>query len=258
MHADEQYSGAENLEVMREAENYNRFLLNTVRRYAPSQGRVLDFGAGDGQFAIPLSQLGYDLTALEPDAFLRGKILAQGVRAVGSLSELDNDSLEYVYSLNVLEHIQDDVGALKQLTEKMRAGSRLLIYVPAFPLLYTEMDAKVGHVRRYTRNTLGRAAEAAGLIVETVDYADSLGFFATLAFKMFGNRSGSINRTALRWYDRAIFPLSRSIDHLAKYWIGKNLLLIARKPSGRDKGGRVSLRADPLSTLVTCLLNKRH
>lgn len=226
---DPAYTGVENLEVMQDAVNYNRFLLDTVQRHAPRRGRVLDFGAGAGQFAVPMSQLGFDVTALEPDERLRARIASAGVRAIGGPDELTDGSLQYVYSLNVLEHIDDDVGALSRLRAKLAPGGLLLIYVPAFPVLYTSMDAKVGHVRRYTRTTLVSAVRAAGFQVERVAYVDSLGFLATLAFKAVGDRGGEINPRALKVYDRAIFPLSRVIDKAAQHWLGKNLLLIARR-----------------------------
>ena len=226
-HYDEGYSGADNLEVMSEAENYNRFLLDVVRRHARSGQRVLDFGAGGGQFAVPLARPGLDVTALEPDEGLRERIAGQGVAAVAGPEQLADDHFGYIYTLNVLEHIPDDVAALRQLRAKLAAGGTLLVYVPAFPVLYTGMDAKVGHVRRYTRSSLTAAVRAAGFTIERCAYVDSLGFFATLLFKLVGDSSGNINRTALRLYDRAIFPLSRLIDTVTRRWFGKNLLLIA-------------------------------
>jgi SAM-dependent methyltransferase len=223
------YTGVDNLEVMQEAVNYNRYLLDTVLEHAPATGKVMDFGAGSGQFAAPLSKRGLDIVALEPDADLRQRLAQQGLKTAASLQHVADNSLHYVYSLNVLEHIEDDVGALRELYNKLVPGARLLIYVPAFPVLYTSMDAKVGHIRRYTRGSLLKAVGAAGFRVHRASYADCLGFVATLAFKYSGNASGDVNRTALKLYDRAIFPLSRLLDLLARRWIGKNLLLLASK-----------------------------
>ena len=227
----EAYTGVENLEIMQEARNYNRFLLNTVRAHAGAAagGRILDFGAGNGEFVVPMTQLGFDITALEPDALLRRRLLDKQVRAVAGPDEIPDGSLQYVYTLNVLEHIPDDVAALRQLHGKLCAEGTLLIYVPAFPVLYTSMDAKVGHIRRYRRETLTAAVTAAGFAVDRVAYVDSLGFFATLAFKLSANTSGNVNRATLKLYDRLIFPLSRCLDLLTHHWFGKNLLLLARK-----------------------------
>ena len=225
----EAYSGVDNLEVMQEAVNYNRYLLDTVRKYAPPQGKVLDFGAGGGQFAAPLSAAGLDITALEPDHLLQQRLRAKGLRAVGSAKELPDASFDYIYTLNVLEHIDNDAAALRDLHAKLREGGRLLIYVPAFPVLYTSMDAKVGHVRRYTRSTLTARVAAAGFHIERVAYADSVGFFATLLFKFIGNKNGDVSIGALKLYDRLVFPVSRALDLLTQRWFGKNLLLACTK-----------------------------
>jgi hypothetical protein len=92
------------------------------------------------------------------------------------------------------------------------------------------MDANVGHVRRYSRDTLVRNVTAAGFEVEAVEYVDSIGFFATLAFKMTDRGSGDVNPRMLRFYDRIIFPVSRALDRIVYRWFGKNLLLVARNP----------------------------
>jgi SAM-dependent methyltransferase len=223
------YSGVDNLEVMQEAVNYNRYLLDTIRRHAPATGKVLDFGAGSGQFAGPLAELGMDITALEPDELLQQRLRAKGLRAVGSTQELADGTFDYIYTLNVLEHIDDDASALRSLYAKLSPHGKLLIYVPAFPVLYTSMDAKVGHVRRYTRRTLTGCVTAAGFNVERVAYADSLGFFATLMFKAIGNDTGNVSVGALKLYDRMIFPISRAVDLATRRWFGKNLLLACTK-----------------------------
>lgn len=225
------YSGVDNLEVMQEAVNYNRYLLDAVRHYAPTAGKVLDFGAGSGQFAVPLTELGMDVTALEPDQLLQQRLRAKGLRAVGSTQELPDGSFDYIYSLNVLEHIEDDTAALRSLHAKLTPRGKLFIYVPAFPVLYTSMDAKVGHVRRYTRQTLTSRVTAAGFHIERVAYADSVGFFATLLFKAIGNKDGGVSVGALKLYDRLIFPISRALDLVAQHWFGKNLLLACTKQS---------------------------
>ncbi len=231
MQTAEPYSGIENLEVMQDALNYNSYLLKIVRKHSPADGKILDFGAGGGQFAIPLAGSGADITAVEPDNFLRQILQEKGVATVAQAQELPNLAFEYIYTLNVLEHIQDDAGTLRELHSKLAATGILLIYVPAFPVLYTSMDRKVGHFRRYTRASLAAAVHAAGFEIENVSYADSLGFFATLLFKLMSRTNGDVNRSALKAYDRWVFPLSRRLDRITRNWFGKNMLLIARKNS---------------------------
>lgn len=224
------YTGVDNLEVMREAENYNRYLLRLVGAHATHGQRVLDFGAGSGTFAGPCRALGIDVTALEPDDRLQDMLAAAGIPATTDAETLPDASFDCAYSLNVLEHIADDVAALRTVLAKLKPGGRLLVYVPAFPILFTSMDTKVGHVRRYTRATLRHSVAAAGFEIEDVRYADSLGFLATLVFKLIDNGRGDVNRPLLRLYDRFAFPISRAIDAVTHRWFGKNLTIVARRP----------------------------
>jgi SAM-dependent methyltransferase len=225
------YTGVENLEVMREAENYNRYLLELVAHYAAGVTRVIDFGAGSGTFAVPCAAAGLDVMAVEPDDQLRALLHCQGIRTAATLEALPDDAFEYAYTLNVLEHIPDDVAALRALRAKLLRGGRLFVYVPAFPLLFTSMDAKVRHIRRYTRTTLRAALSAAGFTIEETSYVDSLGFAATLLFKAVDNGRGDINRRMLRLYDRLAFPVSLALDNVTRRWFGKNVLALARNPS---------------------------
>jgi len=224
------YTGVDNLEVMKEAVNYNRYLLDLISKHAHGAKRILDFGAGSGTFAVPTAQAGFDVTAVELDDDLRAHLARLGLRTVASATELPAQSFDYAYTLNVLEHITEDVAALRELRGALKPGARLLVYVPAFQALYTSMDAKVGHVRRYRRDTLAHSVAAAGFEVELVEYADSIGFFATLAFRLTDRGTGGINPRMLRLYDRVVFPVSRALDRISRRWFGKNLVLVGRNP----------------------------
>lgn len=228
---DADYTGVENLEVMREAVRYNAWLVDLVRSHAPAGGRVLDFGAGSGTFSVPLLRAGLNLTCLEPDRGLREMLPAQGLAAVASLEELGDGAFDYVYSLNVLEHIRDDQETLRELCVKLRPGGSLLLYVPAFGILYSSMDRKVGHFRRYRRGPLTRLVRAAGFELADARYVDSLGFLAALLYRLLDRDTGDINPRQLRFYDRYVLPISLAIDRLCGGIIGKNLLLVARRRS---------------------------
>ena len=226
------YTGTDNLEVMAEAVNYNAFLHAQVAALARPGDRVLDFGAGIGTFARELARHGHAVTCLEPDAAQARRLAAEGLPVVGDLAELPDASLDYVYTLNVLEHIDDDAAVLRGIAARLKPGGRLLVYVPAFQVLYSSMDRKVGHVRRYRREGLARVVGEAGLGNVVARYVDSIGFLAAFAYRFVGNDDGSIDRGALRTYDRYVFPLSRVLDRLFGRWFGKNVLLTAEKPRG--------------------------
>lgn len=227
--ADLCYAGADNLEIMDAATNYNAFLRGLVKTAADRGGNLLDFGAGSGVLARPLAASGYRVTCVEPDARLRARLAADTLVAHAGIEAIAPASVDLIYTVNVLEHIEDDAGAVAALRDRLRPGGRLLVYVPAFPILYSSMDRKVGHVRRYRRAGLAALLREAGMQVERIAYCDCLGFAAALLFKAVGGGDGTLNRRALIAYDRFIFPLSRLLDRVAGPWIGKNLIALARR-----------------------------
>jgi SAM-dependent methyltransferase len=176
-----------------------------------------------------MSKLGYAVECIEPDDAQAVLMSAEGLVVHGGLEALPDSSVDYIYTLNVLEHIEDDAAVLRQFWRKLKPGGRLLIYVPAFGLLYSSMDRRVGHVRRYRRGDLREKVRSAGLTVTHDRYVDCMGFFASLLFKVFGSNSGDVSRWSLILYDRMIFPVSRTGDNLLGRWFGKNVLLTAQK-----------------------------
>lgn len=225
-----EYSGTDNLEAMAAATNYNSFLLGRILAQAPAAGKTLDFGAGLGTFAVQVRAHGVDVACLEPD-----RVLAEGLRAKGlvtfeSMDSVAAASIDYVFSLDVLEHIENDGAAVLAIAGKLNSQGRLLLYVPAFQMLYSSMDHKVGHFRRYRRHQLQKIVAEAGFVDIKARYIDSIGFFASLAYRLMDNGTGSINVRMLKLYDRLLFPLSRLIDPLFGLFWGKNLILTASKP----------------------------
>lgn len=229
MSSEKAYSGIAVLEVMAEAQKYNRYLLSLIEALIKPGDKVLDFGAGCGTFAIPLQKAGIDLTCLEPDATLNATLQTMGVCAIRHLNELPNCSVDCVYTFNVLEHIRDDQGTLRVLADKLKSGGRMLVYVPAFQVLYSTFDRRVGHLRRYRRGALAKMLAAAGLSVQEAAYVDCLGFFAALLYRVIAKEGGELSPIGVKMFDRWIFPVSRIMDAVLWRFIGKNVMIIARK-----------------------------
>ena len=116
--------------------------------------------------------------------------------------------------------------ATEELSRILKPSGTMLIYLPAMNILFSSMDRKVGHYRRYSRNTLSSLATRAGLSINTCIYADSLGFLATLIYKISNNTKGDINKSGLIFYDRAVFPISRLLDRLFSRILGKNVYAV--------------------------------
>lgn len=227
------YTGTDNLEAMAEAVRYNSFVVNLVKQNAPKEGVILDFGAGTGTYTDMVADGTRKLVCVEPDADLRASLESRGYTAYASIDDVPRESCDFIYSLNVLEHIEDDSHAVKGLYNALKPGGACLIYVPAFDVLYSAMDQKVGHVRRYRVARLKSVLTNAGFTVSKARYADSIGFFATLFYKAFGNNDGSLNMKGLILYDRVVFPISRVADFIFHPFFGKNVFALARKPAGK-------------------------
>jgi len=224
----EAYNGIEILEVMDLAVNYNSFLLRQIQRRANKSDHILDFGSGAGQFAVAMREDGYNVTCLEPDPELAARLTDKGFSVISSLDQAGEDVFDYIYTVNVLEHIEDDAASVSTLHKSLKPEGYLFVYVPAFQVLYSSMDRKVGHFRRYRHHGLKALLTGSGFQIHELRYTDSLGFLASLLFKLVGNDEGDINPKALVLYDRVAFPLSRLFDHLAGRFIGKNLLSISQ------------------------------
>jgi hypothetical protein len=112
-------------------------------------------------------------------------------------------------------------------------GGVIGIYVPAHPMLYSTMDEQIGHFRRYTRGELKDKVLDAGFSIQSLAYDEFLGFFASALVKLVGykNMANLGSKKSLVFYDRFVFPISRALDFLGcRYFLGKNLILIAVKP----------------------------
>ena len=228
---DHQHSGGENLEVMRDAHKYNQYLKDLLRRHAGSARTVLDFGAGIGTFSGSVEIPHNQVHCVEPDIASQEHLSTQGYVAHSDIAEIEDASIDYVFTLNVLEHIEDDTAAIDELYRVTRPGGRLLIYVPAFMILYASMDKHVGLHRRYRLTPLRNLVTAAGFQIEKSAYSDALGFFATLALKLFErSEPAPLNPKMVGFYDRYFFPASRLLSIPCANLLGKNVYIAAHRP----------------------------
>ncbi len=224
-----EYTGGDILAALESADHYNAFLTDLVRRSAGPEKRLIDFGAGVGTFSKRLRSLGYDVVCIEPDVTQRQQLINGGFEAFPAIDALPDNAALFVFSLNVFEHISQDTSSAAQIWQKLRPGSAVLIYVPAFKFLWSSLDDQVKHYRRYTKRSLRELVEQAGFSVEEVRYADVLGFLAALLFRGLRRPAGTITSRSIRFYDRWVFRPSLVLDKLFHPFFGKNVYVIARK-----------------------------
>ena len=146
---------------------------------------VLELGAGEGAMACRLAQQ-YDYVGVEPDptscSVLRERLekLGAGDSRSGSVDALGADeTFDLICAFEVLEHIEDDVGALRAWSSHLQDAGWLLISVPAHSDRFGPTDEAVGHVRRYDRDALVRALHGGGFeVVQLTSYGMVAGHVA--------------------------------------------------------------------------------
>jgi len=225
------YTGKEELDQARFLPRYNRHIANLFLKVIKPGATLLDFGAGIGTISALVREesRAQNILCVEIDAENIAALKAKNFEILTDAAQCADASIDVIYSSNVLEHIEDDMAVLKTLHAKLKPGGRAAFWVPAFECLWTPMDDRVEHCRRYTKDSMTKVFQNAGFTVENCFYQDSLGFFVTLLFKYIGSGDGTVSNTALKIYDSVIFPLSRLCDCVFSRFFGKNVVIYARK-----------------------------
>jgi SAM-dependent methyltransferase len=223
------YSGSDNLMLMEEAVNYKFYLKNQVMAYARKGDYIVDFGAGIGTFAQQMCLEGFHVLCIEPDQRQKSILETSGLTVYEDIDQINDESVDYLYALNVLEHIENDQGIIKRIYQKLKHGGHFFVYSPAFPILFSSADRKVGHYRRYRKEELIAKMRHAGFRILYSRYADTLGFFVALLYRLFESGNGDLHRGSLIFYDRVIFPVSQRFDSLFGPIIGKNVAVLGKK-----------------------------
>ena len=156
--------GTDTLEVISAANNFNRWMYETIKPHC--KGEILEIGSGIGNISQFFLHEGANifLSDIERSYFPRLEEKFSKYKNLKGLYRLDfsNKNLEKnypellekfdtIFALNVLEHIPDHVQAMKNAMKMLKPGGNIVILVPAFPGLYNGFDKQLDHQRRYTK-----------------------------------------------------------------------------------------------------------
>jgi hypothetical protein len=139
----------------------------------PAPSTLLDVGCGDAYVIRSLANRrfgstfwGVDNALAEGYEIKSQEAQIQVTNSLDALPQGPKGSISHVLLLDVLEHVEDDVGLLHRIQSlpQVASGCIVLITVPAYPALFTEHDRILGHYRRYTAKMLERSVENAGLL----------------------------------------------------------------------------------------------
>jgi SAM-dependent methyltransferase len=210
----------------------------------PDDARLIEFGSGTGGNLPLLSRFGR-VAALEPNAEARA--IARGrapfAEHVSALDELSVETrFDAALMLDVLEHLEDPVGALHELRRRMARGAPLVATVPAHQWLFGEHDRYLHHVRRYSRPQLRAHLTRGGFVVEHLSPMNCALFPVAVAARAAESvrtrlaprpaaaRGMNIPSAPLNRLLTEIFAVERFIVPHARLPVGLSLLAIARAP----------------------------
>ena len=228
------YPGAE-LELFAQARNWKNYWSSLLLPFL--HGDVLEAGAGIGtNTRILRTNRQQRWVCLEPDRSLLEQLKrdlerqpAQGLCEPfkGTVADLaDQELFDAMLYIDVLEHIEDDRGELGRATAHLKPGGHLVVLSPAHAWLFSRFDASIGHFRRYTKKTLLAAAPPA-LRLKRAIYLDSCGLCASLCNRVLLQQNLPTGNQILFW-DRRIVPVSRFLDPLLFFKVGKSFSQFGR------------------------------
>jgi SAM-dependent methyltransferase len=223
------------LEALTDAVNYQRWLTELCRPYLGDD--PIELGSGIGDFAAGWLTSVPRITVTEADgsrlAVLTERFATDPRVRVRPLflPTAERAGHSAAVSLNVLEHISDDVAALRSVAGMVRPGGAVVTIVPAFPAAMSRFDRSIGHFRRYTTRSMSAALIDAGLRLERVQYINSVGLLNWyLACRLL--RMTPRNGVLLRTYDRIVVPTVRVLERRWRPPFGQSVFAVARTPAG--------------------------
>jgi SAM-dependent methyltransferase len=222
------------LENLTETKHYRDWLCSLARPYLGDN--PLELGCGNGDYAAHWLADGLEritLTEIDPVRYeLVRQRFASDTRV--KFTQVDIEAPERtdytcMMTFNVLEHIENDVAALRAAGELVKPGGYVFHLVPAFPIGMSRFDHQVGHHRRYRKKELASKARQAGLDVVQVRYLNAPGLAAWILFMRLLRGAPKAGPLLSIW-DNCVIPVERRIEQVITPPFGQSAVLIARTP----------------------------
>lgn len=215
---------------------FARWMYRTVRRDLGET--VLDAGAGIGTFTEILVSDHRRVAVLENEPqfleSIRARFASNSAVTVhqGDLTDEKSfagiEPVDSVLCLNVLEHIDDDQAAMRNLLKQTRPGGNMVVLVPAYPWLLNKMDRAIGHYRRYGRGEFVQRLESAGWKVERLFRFNAFGLPGWFVAGKLLRRS-TPGRGLYRLFD-SLVPVFALLERiLVRGSIGLSLIAVCRR-----------------------------
>lgn len=214
--------------------------LDSLMRLAASSGRVehvLEVGAGVGQNVAVLERYGtVDVGEIDEIGLTRLKELpAIGHIYTDRIPFVLRREYDVICALDVVEHLEDDAGALAWMAQGVRPGGFIIIAVPAYQWLFSDHDRALGHYRRYTRRAL-RAVLPPEMVVVRAGYFNTCLFPLVAASRLAGRALRKVRRAPAGEPHKQSSSMPAAVDRLFG-----NLLGLEARALGRFGGAPFGL-----------------
>jgi glycosyltransferase involved in cell wall biosynthesis len=233
VYAEDEY-GSQILGRLNRAPRFTQWMADVIRPYVGE--RVLEIGAGTGNLTMQLiPRKLYYASDINPQylTYLQNLLPDHPYLRVGYTDGEKHDSyptaekFDTIICLNVVEHLENDLGALRNIFDALQENGRAIVLVPCGPGLYGTLDEVLGHYRRYTKPQLAEVAARAGFHLESL-----------LSFNRFGSPAWWLNARLLRrktfglWQIKMLNVLTPVVRLIDRYLPLPPLSIIAilRKP----------------------------
>lgn len=174
-------------------------LAELIRREAPlpKDARILEIGCGTGHNLAMLGGFGH-VDAIELDEEARSLAEARLGRSVmraplPELAGIPDRHYDLIGAFDVIEHIDDDRGAIGSIAAKLKPGGKFVMTVPAHRWMWSAHDVVNHHKRRYSRRALKRLIEESPLRLDRLGYFNSLLFPLAVAERLASKLRGKDN-----------------------------------------------------------------
>ena len=206
----------------------------------PKEADILEAGCGSGGNLPMLAKLGNVFAFELSEKMLRyAKSRNIGIVEYGKLPQeipFAGKKFDLITMFDVLEHIEDDSSALRELEKRLNSGGVLFLTVPALPCIFSQHDRLHHHFRRYTKQELINKLQQAGFSIDYINYWNFFLFPVALTTRVlyfFSNSTTSIGtKTPSAWLNYVLIRLvsvERFIMSRIHFPIGLSILVVARK-----------------------------
>lgn len=229
------YQGISTLEVLVEAENYNNWIAHQIEPHLSVP--VLEIGAGTGNLTNkclkkrPLHVTDSDeglINHLKKKFSNKKNIFVQKLDITKKIPDHFVNFFSSVYAINVLEHIENDQKALKNIFKLIKPKGKLILLVPAKKLAYTKLDKELGHHRRYEKEELVNKIENAGFTIEKIYFFNIVGLISWYVRDKVNRNNVHLKPHHIAIFD-SIVPFLRKIESLISIPMGISLIAVAKK-----------------------------